>query len=232
MRPGGVRRRRSRPAARTRSRPAHRHRAGEGPLGGIVTALDHFAQVTDHVAIVSCDMPFLTAADLAPLVTRAAVAGVDVVVGRSSRATTVRGLGDPCGRPGAGLVRTRDTIGPRHARRTRHRGRPGVDGGRPQHQHAGRSPSVAWQRVVRRDHRRGACCARSAGARRRRPRSRRVGRRPHSVGGARAVGDRARPARRSTARRRTSSARSGDAAHTPASSPPTASSRWSTCSVG
>jgi molybdenum cofactor guanylyltransferase len=58
---------------------------GEGPLGGIVTALDHFAQVTDHVAIVSCDMPFLTAADLAPLVTRAAVAGVDVVVGRSSR---------------------------------------------------------------------------------------------------------------------------------------------------
>jgi molybdenum cofactor guanylyltransferase len=58
---------------------------GEGPLGGVVTALDHFAHTADHVVVVSCDMPFLTPADLAPLVARAAVAGVDVVVGRSSR---------------------------------------------------------------------------------------------------------------------------------------------------
>ena len=58
---------------------------GEGPLGGVVTALDGFAHIADHVIVVSCDMPFLTAADLAPLVARAEVAGVDVVVGRSSR---------------------------------------------------------------------------------------------------------------------------------------------------
>jgi molybdenum cofactor guanylyltransferase len=58
---------------------------GEGPLGGVVTALERFADTADHVIIVSCDMPFLTAADLDPLVARAVVAGVDVVVGRSSR---------------------------------------------------------------------------------------------------------------------------------------------------
>lgn len=58
---------------------------GEGPLGGVVTALDRFAHTADHVVIVSCDMPFLAAADLAPLVARAASAEVDVVVGRSSR---------------------------------------------------------------------------------------------------------------------------------------------------
>lgn len=58
---------------------------GEGPLGGVVTALDRFAHTAGHVVIVSCDMPFLTAADLAPLVARAAAADVDVVVGRSSR---------------------------------------------------------------------------------------------------------------------------------------------------
>jgi len=58
---------------------------GEGPLGGVLTALDRFADTADHVVIVSCDMPFLTAADLDPLVARAAVAGVDVIVGRSSR---------------------------------------------------------------------------------------------------------------------------------------------------
>ncbi len=58
---------------------------GEGPLGGVVTALDRFAGRADHVIIVSCDMPFLAASDLAPLVDRAAVAGVAVVVGRSDR---------------------------------------------------------------------------------------------------------------------------------------------------
>lgn len=58
---------------------------GEGPLGGVVTALEHFAHIADHVVVVSCDMPFLTAVDLDPLVARAGVAGVDVVVGRSSR---------------------------------------------------------------------------------------------------------------------------------------------------
>ena len=58
---------------------------GEGPMGGVVTALEFFAHTADCVVVVSCDMPFLTAADLGPLVARAAVAGVDVVVGRSSR---------------------------------------------------------------------------------------------------------------------------------------------------
>jgi molybdopterin-guanine dinucleotide biosynthesis protein A len=58
---------------------------GEGPLGGVMTALERFVDVADHVVIVSCDMPFLTAADLRPLVARARTAGVDVVVGRASR---------------------------------------------------------------------------------------------------------------------------------------------------
>jgi molybdenum cofactor guanylyltransferase len=58
---------------------------GEGPLGGVVTALDHFAHTADHVVVVSCDMPFLGADDLRPLIVRAEIADVDVIVGRSSR---------------------------------------------------------------------------------------------------------------------------------------------------
>ena len=58
---------------------------GDGPLGGVVTALDRFVGTADHVVIVSCDMPFLAASDLAPLVDRALASSVDVVVGRSGR---------------------------------------------------------------------------------------------------------------------------------------------------
>jgi len=59
---------------------------GEGPLGGIITALRDSAleaERSEWNLIVSCDMPFLTAEWLAFLCQRAAKSGAQVVVPRS-----------------------------------------------------------------------------------------------------------------------------------------------------
>ncbi|HKW56170.1 MAG TPA: molybdenum cofactor guanylyltransferase [Candidatus Acidoferrum sp.] len=60
---------------------------GEGPLGGIVTALLHAREketTCDWNLIVSCDMPFLTAPWLSFLVGRAENGGAEVVLANSS----------------------------------------------------------------------------------------------------------------------------------------------------
>lgn len=60
---------------------------GEGPLGGIITALEDAAGSTENVEwnlIVSCDMPFLTLDWLAYLADRAAKGGVQVVLAHSA----------------------------------------------------------------------------------------------------------------------------------------------------
>jgi molybdopterin-guanine dinucleotide biosynthesis protein A len=60
---------------------------GEGPLGGIVTALQHTQKLAGACAwnlIVSCDMPFLTHDWLAHLAERATASEADVVVPRSA----------------------------------------------------------------------------------------------------------------------------------------------------
>lgn len=61
---------------------------GEGPLGGIITALQD-ARANDpratHCLIVSCDMPFLTAEWLQFLCTHAATNVAQIVVPRSAR---------------------------------------------------------------------------------------------------------------------------------------------------
>jgi len=59
---------------------------GEGPLGGIITALQDSAleaERSEWNLIVSCDMPFLTAEWLAFLCQRAAKSGAQVVVPHS-----------------------------------------------------------------------------------------------------------------------------------------------------
>ena len=59
---------------------------GEGPVGGVMTALRALGGEADVVVIASCDLPFLTAAHLLPLIDRASNAvDVDVVVARSDR---------------------------------------------------------------------------------------------------------------------------------------------------
>jgi molybdopterin-guanine dinucleotide biosynthesis protein A len=40
---------------------------GEGPLGGVVTALDHFAAVAARVMVVACDLPDIGGGALGPL---------------------------------------------------------------------------------------------------------------------------------------------------------------------
>jgi molybdenum cofactor guanylyltransferase len=64
------------------------HWPGEGPLGGIITALDD-ARENDpratHCLIVSCDMPFLTAEWLRFLCAHAEKSAAQIVVPRSAR---------------------------------------------------------------------------------------------------------------------------------------------------
>ncbi len=60
---------------------------GEGPLGGIITALEHTAAKEPHREwnlIVSCDMPFLTEDWLKFLIRRAESSVADVVLARSA----------------------------------------------------------------------------------------------------------------------------------------------------
>lgn len=54
---------------------------GEGPLGGVITALK--AASNDLVVVLSCDMPFLTPAVVSSLV--AGAAGAQAAVGRTDR---------------------------------------------------------------------------------------------------------------------------------------------------
>jgi len=59
---------------------------GEGPLGGIITALRHTAESTagcDWNVILSCDMPFLTSEWLEFLVERAQISKAQVVLPHS-----------------------------------------------------------------------------------------------------------------------------------------------------
>jgi len=60
---------------------------GEGPLGGIVTALDYNESVreTGHNIIVSCDMPFLTSDWIADLLEHARRSGAQITLARSAR---------------------------------------------------------------------------------------------------------------------------------------------------
>jgi len=60
---------------------------GEGPLGGIVTALDYNESVreTGHNIIVSCDMPFLTSDWIADLLEQARRSGAQITLARSAR---------------------------------------------------------------------------------------------------------------------------------------------------
>jgi molybdopterin-guanine dinucleotide biosynthesis protein A len=54
---------------------------GEGPLGGVITALK--ASKTDSVVVLSCDMPFITSAVIASLVS--GLADAQATVGRTDR---------------------------------------------------------------------------------------------------------------------------------------------------
>lgn len=58
---------------------------GAGPLGGVLTALDTMRDRSALVVVVSCDLPFLGAEHLAPLVRTADDGAGDVVVARSDR---------------------------------------------------------------------------------------------------------------------------------------------------
>lgn len=54
---------------------------GEGPLGGVITALK--ASQTDSVVVLSCDMPFITSAVISSLVS--GLADAQATVGRTDR---------------------------------------------------------------------------------------------------------------------------------------------------
>jgi molybdopterin-guanine dinucleotide biosynthesis protein A len=54
---------------------------GEGPLGGVITALK--ASKTDSVVVLSCDMPFITSAVISSLVS--GLADAQATVGRTDR---------------------------------------------------------------------------------------------------------------------------------------------------
>ena len=58
---------------------------GEGPLGGVITALDHFA-THDAVVVVACDLPQLTSVTITALVGALTAAnGADVAMAISDR---------------------------------------------------------------------------------------------------------------------------------------------------
>lgn len=75
---------------------------GDGPVGGIITAMRALAESADAVVITSCDLPLLTADHLRPLIDTflagdSAVgapgrAGFDVVVARSDRTSRIQPL--------------------------------------------------------------------------------------------------------------------------------------------
>jgi molybdenum cofactor guanylyltransferase len=58
--------------------------AGDGPLGGVVTALEHFAD-HDAVCVVATDLPMLDAATVGSIVAALAESGADVAVASSGR---------------------------------------------------------------------------------------------------------------------------------------------------
>ncbi len=58
---------------------------GQGPLGGILTALATVQSAQEWALVVSCDMPFLEAGFLSFLCDRARTSGAEVVVPESSK---------------------------------------------------------------------------------------------------------------------------------------------------
>ncbi len=58
---------------------------GEGPLGGVLTALDHLAGVATHVAIAACDLATIDAGVLLVLRERVVDVRARVVVARGDR---------------------------------------------------------------------------------------------------------------------------------------------------
>jgi len=60
---------------------------GQGPIGGVITALTHHARCHpgDDVVIVACDVPYLDDASIAALVAAAAATPCDVVVATADR---------------------------------------------------------------------------------------------------------------------------------------------------
>lgn len=63
---------------------------GEGPLGGIVTALDHFSATAERVLVVACDLPALDAPLLSALIHTATEA--DLVLASSGRLEPLVGV--------------------------------------------------------------------------------------------------------------------------------------------
>lgn len=57
---------------------------GEGPLGGVLTALSRAGDASSHVVVVACDLPFLRADTVAQLV-ESAVGSAQVVAARTDR---------------------------------------------------------------------------------------------------------------------------------------------------
>lgn len=74
---------------------------GEGPLGGLVTAMAAFAaQDASALLVVACDLPFLTPTDLAELVRVAAdQPAADVVMAHTDRPEPACALWRPSARP-------------------------------------------------------------------------------------------------------------------------------------
>jgi molybdopterin-guanine dinucleotide biosynthesis protein A len=72
---------------------------GEGPLGGVITALKFFAARARSVCVVACDLPWLDAAALGELVRTASAAeetnGFDVVMARTDRLEPLCALWNP-----------------------------------------------------------------------------------------------------------------------------------------
>jgi molybdenum cofactor guanylyltransferase len=66
---------------------------GEGPLGGVITALEEFGAEADHVFVVACDLPHLRASDLAPfMAARHRHPGAAVFVARTNEIEPVCAL--------------------------------------------------------------------------------------------------------------------------------------------